>query len=116
MATETYLALVLVCIGIPIFSFYIGFNLSEVHNAMKFFFVWLGLLSLLPLGNLGVAMAESLDIPGNIIATANIIYYLIGMINMIFCLYMIYFYTRFMLEFLANSAKPDWKKEKLSEP
>jgi hypothetical protein len=85
--------------------------MDKKHDVMRLFFIWLGLLTLLPVGNLGVQIAQVEGLPNSLTVNANVLYYIICAVNMVFSMYMLFFYSRVFIEMLAEAAKPIWKRK-----
>lgn len=107
---ETYLILVMICLTLTTSLLLMAFRIDPVHAPMKIFFLWMAILSFLLLADLGVKIAEIQALSNALIINMNIVYYATAAINIVWGGYCFIFYTRMFLTYLANAAKPAWKR------
>jgi hypothetical protein len=105
-----YTSMALICLIFTFLMILLSYKIDAVHEPIKIFFSWMAVLSLLMLTNLAVAIAETESLSNGLIINFNMVYYSACAINLVFGAYNLIYYTKYFITYLADAAKPTWKK------
>jgi nucleoside recognition membrane protein YjiH len=107
---EEYIAVILVPIAIMYFLFYLAIKMDEKHHPIKLFFLWIGVILMVPTQNLLLEIAIDATMSADVKTTLDTIYFMVWIIMIITSAYFMIYVFRTSLEFLASNVRPFKRK------
>jgi len=90
----------------------LALEMADKHHALKLFFIWISFILMLPATNLMYQMAQAVAVSGNVVSMVETVYYIAWVIFLVGTAYFGIFVFRTTLEYLAESTKRPYKREK----
>ena len=111
MADE-YVAIILLGLGFIYFMIKLALEMDEEHFALKMFLLWMSIIALLPVIQIGIEIAESAAMSADVQSMLEIVFYMAGFVMIISSFYFGLYVFRTVLAWFGDSVKLKQPKER----
>ena len=111
MADE-YIAVILLGLGFIYLLIKLALEMDEEHFALKMFLLWMSIIALLPVIQLGTEIAESATMSADVQSMLEIMFYMAGFVLIVVSFYFGLYVFRAALAWFGDSVKLKQPKER----